>query len=40
MGNPDKGMLELDVVRQRLAQFTEAGLPLVVTQVPMKLLRV
>ena len=34
VGNPDKGMLELDIVRRRVAQFTEAGLPLVVTQVP------
>ena len=34
VGNPDKGMLALDVVRRRVAQFTEAGLPLVVTQVP------
>lgn len=33
VGNPDKGMLALDDVRRRVAQFTEAGLPLVVTQV-------
>ncbi|KAK9839540.1 hypothetical protein WJX81_008400 [Elliptochloris bilobata] len=32
VGNPDKGMLALDDVRQRVAQFTETGLPLVVTQ--------
>lgn len=37
VGNPDKGMLELDVVRRRVAQFVDAGLPLVVTQVPAKL---
>lgn len=36
VGNPDKGMLELDVVRRRVAQFTDAGLPVVVTQVPAK----
>ena len=36
VGNPDKGMLELDVVRRRVAQFVEAGLPVVVTQVPAK----
>lgn len=33
VGNPDKGALALDDARRRVAQFTEAGLPLVVTQV-------
>jgi len=33
VGNPDKGMLALEDVRRRVAQFTDAGLPLVVTHV-------
>lgn len=33
VGNPDKGLLPVEVVRQRIRQFTEAKLPLVITQV-------
>lgn len=33
VGNPDKGVLPIDTVRERIAQFVEAGLPVVVTQV-------
>ena len=33
IGNPDKGMLPLDQVRQRVKQFTAADLPVVVVQV-------
>ena len=33
IGNPDKGLLPLDEVRQRVEQFTAANLPLVVVQV-------
>ena len=33
IGNPDKGMLPLDQVRQRVEQFITAGLPVVVVQV-------
>ena len=33
VGNPDKGLLPLDEIKRRVAQFVEQGLPLVVTQV-------
>ncbi len=33
IGNPDKGLLPLDQVRQRVEQFTAANLPVVVVQV-------
>ncbi len=33
IGNADKGLLPLEEIRRRVAQFTQTGLPLVVTQV-------
>ena len=33
VGNPDKGLISLEEAKKRVAQFVEAGLPLVVTQV-------
>ena len=33
VGNPDKGLLPIDKVRERAQQFIDADLPLVVTQV-------
>ena len=33
IGNADKGLLPLEEISRRVAQFTAAGLPLVVTQV-------
>ena len=33
VGNPDKGVLPIETVRKRIAQFVEADLPLVITQV-------
>lgn len=33
IGNPDKGLLPLDLVRQRVQQFVETGTPVVVTKV-------
>ncbi|CAK0738768.1 hypothetical protein CVIRNUC_001090 [Coccomyxa viridis] len=35
VGNPDKGLLPLDEIKRRVAQFVEQGLPLVVTQAPL-----
>ncbi len=34
VGNADKGLLPLEEIQRRLAQFTATGLPVVVTQVP------
>ncbi len=33
IGNADKGLLPLEEIQRRVAQFIQAGLPLVVTQV-------
>ena len=33
IGNADKGLLPLEEIKRRVAQFTSLGLPLVVTQV-------
>ena len=33
IGNADKGLLPLSEIQQRVAQFTAAALPLVITQV-------
>lgn len=33
VGNPDKGLLPLDVVRRRVQQFVDTNTPVVVTQV-------
>jgi hypothetical protein len=33
IGNADKGLLPLEEIKRRVAQFTTLGLPLVVTQV-------
>jgi len=35
VGNADKGVLPLDEVRRRVAQFTSAGAPVVVTRAPL-----
>lgn len=35
IGNADKGLLPISEIQQRVAQFTAAGLPLVVTQAPL-----
>lgn len=35
IGNADKGLLPLEEIKRRVAQFTQAGLPLVVTQAPL-----
>ncbi|KAG1653958.1 hypothetical protein FOA52_008979 [Chlamydomonas sp. UWO 241] len=35
VGNADKGMLPADEVRRRVAQFTSAGLPLILTSEPL-----
>ena len=32
IGNPDKGLLPLELVRQRVQQFVQTGTPVVVTQ--------
>ncbi len=33
IGNADKGFLPLEEIQRRVSQFTQAGLPLAVTQV-------
>lgn len=35
IGNADKGLLPLEEIQRRVAQFIQAGLPLVVTQAPL-----
>jgi len=35
IGNADKGVLKVNEIQRRVAQFTEAGLPVVLTQAPL-----